>query len=408
MRRVVVTGMAGISPIGQDWETVSYNLKSMKNSIQYMKDWDIYEGLNTRLGGPVLDFKLPKHYTRKIRRTMSRVSEFSARSCELAVIDAGLLGDSVLKSGRTGVSFGSSTGGTDSIRDMASMYFKSSTENVKANTYIQMMPHTTAFNVGVFLGITGRLLPSSTACTSGSLSIGMGYESIKFNLQDIMVVGGAEELCPTEAAVFDTLYATSTMNETPELSPSPYDRSRDGLVIGEGGGALILEEMEHALSRDAHIYSELVGFGTNTDGQHATQPESRTMGIAMQLALDDAGLDNQAIGYVNGHGTATDKGDIAETEATYNIFDRKIPISSLKSYMGHTLGACGALEAWMTISMMNEGWFAPTLNLKNVDERCGELDYIKDACRNIDTDYIMTNNFAFGGVNTSLIFKRWS
>jgi 3-oxoacyl-[acyl-carrier-protein] synthase II len=236
----------------------------------------------------------------------------------------------------------------------------------------------------------------------------MGYESIKFGMQDIMVCGGAEELCPTEAAVFDTLYATSTMNETPELSPSPYDKSRDGLVIGEGGGSLILEELEHAKERGAHIYAELVGFGTNSDGKHATQPEASTMGIAMQLALDEAGIESDAIGYVNGHGTATVRGDIAETEATRHVFGREVPISSLKSYTGHTLGACGALEAWMSIHMMNEGWFAPTLNLNDVDDNCADLDYISGECRDIETDYIMSNNFAFGGVNTSLIFKRWA
>ena len=408
MRRVVITGMAGISAIGQDWETVSKRLKSMKNAIQYMENWDIYEGLNTRLGGPVLDFELPEHYTRKVRRTMSRVSQFSTRSSELAVIDADLLDDPVLKSGRAGVSFGSSTGSTDSIRDMASMDFLSSTEMVQANTYIQMMPHTTTFNVGAFLGMTGRLLPSSSACTSGSLAIGLGFENVKFGMQDIMICGGAEELCPTEAAVFDTLYATSTMNETPELSPSPYDESRDGLVIGEGGGALVLEEFEHAKKRGAHIYAELVGFGANSDGKHATRPEVSTMGIAMQLALDDAGIASDAIGYVSAHGTATDTGDIAESEATRNIFGRAVPTSSLKSYIGHTLGACGALEAWMSIHMMNEGWFAPTINLNQVDERCAELDYILGECRAINTDYIMSNNFAFGGVNTSLIFKRWT
>ena len=408
MRRVVITGMAGISAIGQDWETVSKRLKSMKNATQYMENWDIYEGLNTRLGAPVLDFELPEHYTRKALRTMSRISQFSTRSSELAVIDAGLINDPVLKSGRAGVSFGSSTGGTNSIRDMASMDFLSSTEMVKANTYIKMMPHTTTFNVGAFLGMTGRLLPSSSACTSGSLAIGMGYENIKFGLQDIMVCGGAEELCPTEAAVFDTLYATSTMNETPELTPSPYDKSRDGLVTGEGGCAFVLEEFERAKNRGAHIYAELLGFGNNSDGKHAMRPEVSTMGVAMQLALDDAGIDSDAIGYVSAHGTATDTGDIAESEATLHIFGRAVPISSLKSYIGHTLGACGALEAWMSIHMMNEGWFAPTINLNTVDEACAGLDYICGECRAINTDYIMSNNFAFGGVNTSLIFKRWT
>ncbi|MGD8325703.1 MAG: beta-ketoacyl-ACP synthase [Sphingomonadales bacterium] len=407
MRRVVVTGMGGVSPLGEDWATIKSHLLSLRNAIQYMADWEQFEGLNTKLACPVPDFSLPKHYTRKIRRSMSRVAEFSTRASELALFDSGLNDNTVLKSGRAGVAFGSSTGGTDAVRDFGRMFYEASTASIKANTYIQMMPHTTAFNVGSFFGMTGRIVPTSTACTSGSLAIGMAYEAIKFGQQDVMIAGGAEELCVSEATVFDTLYATSTKNDTPEKTPRPYDQTRDGLVIGEGAGALVLEEMEHAVARGAPIYAELVGFGTNSDGRHATQPTKETMGVAMELALKDANLDPDSIGYVNGHGTATDLGDVAETLATRHVFGRAVPFSSLKSYMGHTLGACGSLEAWMSIQMMREGWFAPTLNLNTIDERCGDLDYLRGGIREIETDYIMSNNFAFGGVNTSLVFKRW-
>jgi 3-oxoacyl-[acyl-carrier-protein] synthase II len=190
-------------------------------------------------------------------------------------------------------------------------------------------------------------------------------------------------------------------------TPRPFDATRDGLVIGEGAGCLILEELEHALARGATIHAELVGFGTNSDGCHVTQPNSATMKGAIELALEDAGLAPSAIGYVNAHGTATEQGDIAETQATTQVFGANMPISSLKSYMGHTLGACGALEAWISIQMMREGWFAPTLNLDQVDPRCGALDYIKGEGRLIDCEYVMSNNFAFGGINTSLIFKKY-
>lgn len=407
MRRVVVTGMGGISPLGSDWPTIKAHLLSCRNAVQYMADWERFEGLNTKLACPVRDFALPQHYTRKIRRSMGRVAEFSTRASELALIDSGLDGNGALKAGQTGVAYGSSAGGTDAIRDFGRMFYETSTSAIKANTYIQMMPHTTAFNVGSFFGLTGRIIPTSTACTSGSLAIGMAYEAIKFGQQDVMLAGGAEELCVSEATVFDTLYATSTMNDTPEKAPRPYDQARDGLVIGEGAGTLVLEHMDHAIERGAPIYAEVLGFGTNSDGRHATQPTKETMGVAMELALKDAGVDPDSIGYVNGHGTATDLGDIAETLATRDVFGRAVPFSSLKSYMGHTLGACGALEAWMSIQMMREDWFAPTLNLDNIDERCGDLDYIRGEIRTIETDYIMSNNFAFGGVNTSLIFKRW-
>jgi 3-oxoacyl-[acyl-carrier-protein] synthase II len=226
-------------------------------------------------------------------------------------------------------------------------------------------------------------------------------------MQTIMLAGGAEELCPTEAVVFDTLFATSTKNDQPQLTPRPFDSQRDGLVIGEGACTLILEELEHAQARGVKIYAELIGFGTNSDGQHVTQPNAKTMEVAIRLALTDAKLSEQQIGYISAHGTATDRGDVAETAATYAVFGANTPISTLKSYTGHTLGACGSLEAWTSIEMMNEGWFAPTLNLTDIDSECAQLDYIKDEIRYIDTNYIMSNNFAFGGINTSLIFKRW-
>lgn len=184
------------------------------------------------------------------------------------------------------------------------------------------------------------------------------------------------------------------------------DRDRDGLVIGEGACSLILEDYEHALSRGAPILGEIIGFATNSDGAHVTDPSSETMARAMRTALECAGLDADQIGYVNAHGTATSKGDVAESCATASVFGKTMPISSLKSYIGHTLGACGALEAWITLEMMREDWFAPTLNLVNVDPACGELDYITGDGRKINTGYAMSNNFAFGGINTSLILKR--
>jgi 3-oxoacyl-[acyl-carrier-protein] synthase II len=179
-------------------------------------------------------------------------------------------------------------------------------------------------------------------------------------------------------------------------------------VIGEGGGMLVLEELEHALARGAHIHAEIVGFGSNADGQHTTRPEQKTMRRAMELALEDAGLEPGAIGYVNGHGTATDQGDIAETLATSSLFGSRMPISSQKSFLGHTLGACGALESWFSIEMMNRDQYVHTFNLDAIDPQCGELDYLQGEFREMHHDYVMNNNFAFGGVNTSLIFRRWS
>lgn len=282
------------------------------------------------------------------------------------------------------------------------------THNISATIYVQMMPHTAAVNAGLFFGLRGRMIPTSSACTSGSQAIGYGYEAILHGYQDIMVTGGCEELCPSEAAVFDTLFATSQFNAQPELTPRPFDSQRDGLVVGEGAGTLILEELEHAKARSATIYGEIVGFATNCDAAHITQPRKETMQICIEQALVNANLSKDAIGYISAHGTATDRGDIAESQATAAIFGNKTPISSLKSYFGHTLGACGALEAWMSVEMMRGGWFAPTINLDDPDPLCGDLDYVMGAGRMLDIEYIQSNNFAFGGINTSLVIRRWS
>jgi 3-oxoacyl-[acyl-carrier-protein] synthase II len=269
-----------------------------------------------------------------------------------------------------------------------------------------MMPHTAAANVGIFFGLTGRLIPTSSACTSGSQGIGYAAEAIRAGKQTLMLAGGAEELCPSEAIAFDFLYATSRRNDHPKTTPRPYDRDRDGLVIGEGAAMFVLEDFEHARARGARIYAEVAGFASNSDGAHVTRPMETTMRRVMELALADAGLPAAAIGYVNGHGTATEHGDVAETRATSSLLGNRVPISSQKSYLGHTLGACGAIESWFAVEMMRDGWHAPTLNLETVDPNCGELDYITGAGRDCDIEFSMSNNFAFGGVNTSIIFRR--
>ena len=292
------------------------------------------------------------------------------------------------------------------MAEFGQMLVSKTTEGLNATSYVRMMSHTAAVNIGVFFGVVGRVITTSSACTAGSQGIGYAYEAIKFGRQTVMIAGGGEELDPTQSAVFDTLYATSTRNDSPQTTPQPYDLNRDGLVIGEGAGALVLEEREFALARGAKIFAEIVGFGTNADGQHVTRPNEQTMAQCLRLSLEDAGIPASAVGYVNGHGTATEHGDIAETQATAAVFGWPVPMSSLKSYIGHTLGACGALEAWLSIEMMNNDWYAPTINLDNPDPRCAELDYLQGEGRVMRNEFVMSNNFAFGGINTSLVFKR--
>ena len=406
--RVVITGMSGLTSLGSDWESISKRVREKQSGVRNMEEWAKYEGLNTNLGGPIEDFELPDHYTRKRIRSMGRVSLFSTVTSERALEQAGLLDDPVISSGETGIAYGSSSGTPDAIADFAAMLHDHSTSNINATSYIRMMSHTAAVNTGLFFKIRGRLIATSTACTSGSQAIGYAYEAIKHGKQKVMVAGGAEELSATQAAVFDTLFATSVQNDTPEKTPRPFDRDRDGLVIGEGAASFVLEDLEFAKARGAKIIAEITGFATNCDASHVTQPTAATMEHAMRMGLQDAGLDPAAIGYVSAHGTATDLGDIAETQATNAVFGSKMPISSLKSYFGHTLGACGAQEAWLAIEMMNNEEFTPTLNLENLDDRCAELDYIVEEPRRLSTEYVVNNNFAFGGVNTSLVLKRWS
>lgn len=407
-RRVVVTGMGGLSPVGLDWPEVEQNLRGRKSAVRHMPEWNVVEDLNTRLGATVREFDLPPHYSRKRTRSMGRIGMLATRSAELAIEDAGLIDDPVLSDGRTGVAYGSSSGSPPALADLGKILVTDDMSSMNANTYIQIMPHTTAVNVSVFFGICGRLIPTSTACTSGSLAIGMAYEAIRHGQQTVMVAGGSEEISISQAAVFDTLFATSTLNDTPTETPKPFDATRDGMVVGEGAGTFVLEDLEFARARGATIHAEIIGFGTNSDGNHVTQPTAKTMAAAMQTALETAGIPGSEIGYVNAHGTATDLGDVAESQATREALNKTVPISSLKSYMGHTLGACGSLEAWMTVEMLKRDWYAPTINLSDVDERCADLDYVTGDGREMNVEYVMNNNFAFGGVNTSLIFRRWA
>lgn len=407
-RRVVVTGMSGITSLGNNWEEIRQNILQKKTGIKVIEAWKEIEGLHTHLGAPIEHFSLPSHYTRKQIRSMGRVAQLATVATEASLKSANLLEQKeILSGGRVGIAYGSCSGSTRAYCELLPIFTEKTTSKVTATSYVKSMSHTCAVNLGLFFGVTGRVIPTSSACTSGSQAIGYAYESIKHGYQDIMIVGGAEELCASQVAVFDTLYATSQKNNEPQLTPRPFDRDRDGLVLGEGACTLILEELKHARARGAMIYAEIVGFGTNCDAVHITSPTHDMMRKALELAMNDAKISKEDIGYVSAHGTATQNGDLAESKATHQVFGSKIPISSLKGYFGHTLGACGAIEAWLTIEMMNQNLFVPTINLDNVDPECAVLDYIQDKEREIHCHYIMSNNFAFGGINTSLIFKRW-
>lgn len=403
-QRVVITGAGNISSLGNDWKTVRESFLSMKNAVRTMPEWDKYPDLKTRLAAPIDNFELPEHYRARARRRMGRVSSMAVLASEYALIDAGLLGDEILASGDVGISYGSATGSTAAGMEFFKMLSGQGMGDVNTTTYIRMMSHTAAVNIGVHFGIQGRMYTTSSACTAGSQGIGYAYETICAGKQKIMLAGGAEELCPSQATVFDILLAASTNNEQPEKSPRPFDKNRDGLVLGEGASTLILESYDHAIARGANILAEVIGYATNTDGAHIVKPKQETMQKVIELAVKDANISPDQIGFVSAHATATNQGDIFESHATHAVVGRK-PVNSIKSYTGHSLGACGAFELWSSINMMREGWFAPTLNLDTLDENCAPLDYIQGEPREIKTNMIMSNNFAFGGINTSIIVQ---
>ena len=407
-QRVFVSGYGIVSAFGKSWAHVRENLAKGKNATTYIKEWEIHKELRSKLACPIKNYAPPSHWSRKQMRSCGTISLYAIEAAGLALQSAGLAQNGEIsqecQNGYMGVASGSSTGSTDSTLQLAKM-FLGLPHNCNANTYIKCMPHTTAANIAIFYGLKGRVIPTSCACASGSVAIGQAYEAIKFGLIDSMIAGGAEELCPSQAYTFDFLYATSQKNDMPKLTPAPFDSARDGLVIGEGAGYVVLESESSLQKRGGVPIAEVVGFGSNCDGAHSTHPQSETMKQAMLMSLKDAGLSPNQIGYVNAHATATQWGDIAEAKATNEVFGESIPISSLKSYLGHTLGACGGIESIASIEMMRDNLFYPTINLKEVDKTCAPLGYLREP-KSINTDFVMNNNFAFGGINTSLIFKR--
>lgn len=408
-RRVVVTGMAGVTAMGQEWPEIERRMRAGETGTRYIEDWVQLKDLTCKVGAPATWFKHEGFYPRQKGRSMGRVSVIAVDSAERALKAAGLLDDPVLKSGRAGVACGSSFGSTAPIRDFVAFLETGKAGGLNATSYIRMMSHTTPVNIAVTFGLTGRVITTSSACTSGSQGVGYGFETIRAGDADIMICGGSEEFCPTMAMVFDRLYATSAAaNEHPDSACRPFDASRDGMVVGEGSGMLILEELEHALARGAKPLAEVVGYATNCDGAHISHPEESTQIWVMKRAMETAGIGPSAVGFINGHGTATVAGDVVESNATNAAYGENVPFHTLKGHFGHSLGACGGIEAWLAIEMFNAGWIAPIANFKEKDPRCKDLDFVGEGGRNIDAEYFVSNNFAFGGVNTSLVFKRAS
>jgi 3-oxoacyl-[acyl-carrier-protein] synthase II len=407
MKRVVVTGIGIVSPLGCDLAAASARLRANETGVVAMPEWDRLAHFNPRVAAPVHvppELEVPH----KAARTMGRVAKLATVATELAVKDAGVSAEE-LAGGKLGLAYGSTHGSSQANEDWVGKLIKQDLSflGLTATTYLKFMSHTTAANLAVYFGIRGRVISTASACVSASQAIGTGYEAILAGVTDIMVCGGAEELHFSHVAVFDMLHAASkAFNATPELTPRPFDARRDGLVVGEGAGTIVLEEYERAKRLGKKIYAEILGYGTNCDGTHVTNPSSEGMRGAMELALASAKCGPESIDYVNAHATATTVGDIAESQAMHTLFGERTPVSSLKGHMGHTLGACGAIELAFAITMLREGWIAPTRNLEQVAAQCAPLDYVMGESRAAQLSRIICNKFAFGGINTSLVIQK--
>ncbi|WP_018996624.1 beta-ketoacyl-ACP synthase [Hirschia maritima] len=407
MRRVVVTGMAGMTALGNSFEEISPKLNAQTAGIRNMPEWEEYTDMSTRLGGPIDGFVHEKAYPRQARRSMGRLAVMMVKMGGEALEHAGLTDDPIVKSGRMGVAAGSSYGSTPATLDFVEFLETGKAKGLNATSYIRMMSHTAPVNMGVYFGLQGRVYTTSSACTSGAQGLGYAFEAILSGAQDLMMAGGSDEFCPTMTMVFDRLYATSTRNDDPQHAVRPFDETRDGLVIGEAASVLILEELEHALARGAKPIAEIVGFSTNCDGQHISQPNRKTQEVVMRQALEQSGLSVSDLSFVSGHGTGTATGDVEESHATHAVFGDRVPFHTLKGNFGHTLGACGAIETWLGIEQLKEGQISPIANLANVDPKCADLDYVIGNTRKVSKNAFSSSNFAFGGINTSLVVSNY-
>lgn len=278
---------------------------------------------------------------------------------------------------------------------------------MKSTVFFHIMNHSCAANVAQTLDISGRILAPSAACSTGCQALGYGFELIAMGKQEMMLCGGADEFHPLTAATFDIINAASIVfNDAPTRTPRPFDRSRDGVVCAEGAGVVLLESLDSAIKRGAPILAEIVGFATVSDPKSIANPNVEAMERCMRLALKDADLSADDIGYVNAHATATEQGDIAESKAISRVFGEMVPVSSLKGHMGHTMAASGSLELIGALEMMKQGRLVPTLNLEEVDPACSVLNYLRQV-EDVDIDAFIKNSFAFGGVNSSIVVRRF-
>ena len=407
-RRVVITGLGAICPIGNRVEDAWQALVAGKSGAALITSFDT-SAHRVRFAGVVKDFDPGEFMDPKEARRLDPFIQYGLGATQEAISDAHISTDEIDPS-RIGVALGSGIGGINTITNNANVLFEKGPRRVSPFFVPSSIINMVSGNASISKGFAGPNIAVATACTTGAHNIGLAGRMIQYGEADVMIAGGSEaSISELTLAGFASMKALSTRNHDPEGASRPWDVERDGFVLGDGAGVLVLEEYEHAKARNADIYCELKGFGMSADAYHVTQPQEGGKGAAMSMrnALRDAGLDPSAIQYVNAHGTSTPLGDLAETDAIKSVFghDTKVAISSSKSMIGHLLGASGAVEAIFTILAIRDNVAPPTINLDQPDEGC-DLDYVPHEARQMSIDHALTNSFGFGGTNGTLILGR--
>ena len=410
-RRVVITGMGMLSPLGNDVQTSWEGIKAGRSGIGMIDRFDASE-YNTRIGGAVKGLDLAQYLSPKDARKLDAFIHYGLVAAQQAVEQSGLEDYSGLDRDRVGVAIGSGIGGLEFIEKNVIQLEKAGHRKVSPFFVPASVINMISGNVAIRFGYRGPNIAIVTACTTGTHNIGYAARTIAYGDADVMLAGGSEMATTrTGVAAFSAARALSTRNDEPEKASRPWDRDRDGFVLSDGAGVLVLESLEHARKRGATIYGEVVGFGMSDDAHHITAPPESGEGAArsMQNALRDAGLQPDDIDYINAHGTSTKVGDVAEVKAVKTVFGghaEKLAISSTKSMTGHLLGAAGAVEAIFSLLAVAEGVLPPTINLDHPEEGC-DLDFVPHQSRQADVRVALSNSFGFGGTNGTLIVRRF-
>ncbi len=411
-RRVVITGVGPVTPIGTGKENFWNNLIAGKSGIDLITRFDTTD-VDVKIAGEVKDFDYAEYMDKKEGKRMDRVTHFAVAAAKLAVEDAKLDLASINQV-RAGVCVGSGIGGIETFVEQTTKYVEKGPSKISPFFIPMEIPNMPAGQISIALGFKGPNTAIVTACATGTNCIGDAFRTIQYGDADIMIAGGTEAaISPVAVAGFANMKALSTNNEHPEKASCPFDKKREGFVMGEGAGVIVLEELEHAKARGAHIYAEICGYGMTADAYHITAPDpSGEMPAAcMQAAVDDAGLKPEAVDYINAHGTSTHRNDLNETLAAKKVFGEhayKMAISSNKSMLGHLLGAAGGVEAIATVLTIENGVIPPTINYEDPDLEEGlDLDYVPNVARKANVDVAISNSFGFGGHNATILFKKY-